>query len=432
MDSRQPLLGSAQTGVFASGAVALYTLALLTVVNAFSNIDRYVFSMLLPLVKHDLQLSDAVLGLLSGAAFALSYSMLSLPFAFIADRWSRTRLIAIGFACWSTVTALTGATVSAGQLAGARFLLGAAEATSLSPSASLLADRFDLRRRALALGVMGTSPAIGMLVSFPIVGLLADRLGWRAAFVAVGIPGVLAALLFGLTVREPPRAASGPGGRAGVGATLRFLLGSRTYLLLLAGGALTAFELGAFVAWTPTFLMRVHHLSATRVGALVGVARGPAGIIGSLGIGFLASRLSRRDVRWVPRILGISMMLLCPVDLLLLFSQDSSVWALSLVLDAFLAAAVMGPCFTIASGVARPQMRSVAAALFLVFAGVTGQSLGPYFIGRLNDLLTPQLGALAVRFSLAAAAGMALLGGIAYWSTGAFLRADAERAARPE
>jgi MFS family permease len=418
-----------------SVARAVYVLAFLTLINAFSNVDRYAFSMLLPLIKRDLGLSDALLGLMSGAAFAISYSVLSLPFAFLADRWSRKRLIAIGFATWSAVTALTGATVSAAQLGAARFVLGAAEATSLAPSTSMLADLFGLRRRVLALGVLGTSHSIGLLVSFPIIGLLAARFGWRTVFVVVGIPGVIAALVFQLTVDEPRRAAAdsqSASRRIGVGATMRFLFGSRAYVLLLAGGAFTAFNLGAFIAWTPTFLMRVHQLNPAQVGALVGLARGPAGILGSLGAGLLVSRLARSDMRWHARVPGIAMTLLCPVDLLLLFSPHPSMWALALMCDAFLVASIIGPCFAIASSVAPPQMRSVAAALYLVFASVTGQSLGPFFIGWLNDRLMPHLGAQAVRFSLAAAVGTALCGGVAYWLAGIYLPADARRALQPQ
>jgi len=421
----------APSRVSASSARAVYALLFLTLINAFSNIDRSVFSMLLPPIKRDLQLTDAVLGALSGTAFAMAYSLLTLPFAFLADRWNRKRLIAIGFGCWSAVTALTGATVSAGQLALARFLLGAAEATSLAPSTSLIADLFELRRRVLALGVLGTSASIGLLVSFPIVGWLAEQVGWRAAFVAVGLPGVIAALVFQLTVREPPRAAEARVERAAILGTLRFLFGSRAYRLLLVGGALTAFEFGAFITWTPTFLMRVHHLSPAQVGALVGVARGPAGIAGSLGVGLLISRLTRADIRWHARVPAIAMILLCPADLALLFSPSSTLWGASLMLDAFLAAAVVGPCFAVASSVSRPQMRSVAAALFLVFAGITGQSLGPFLVGWLNDRLTPLLGLESVRFSLAFATGGALLGGIAYWLCGGFMPEDAQRAAGP-
>ena len=414
-----------------SGARALYVLILLTLVNAFSNADRYIFSMLLPQIKRDLELSDARLGLLSGAAFAISYSVLSLPFAFVADRWNRKRLIAIGFATWSAVTVLTGAAVSAAQLGAARLVLGAAEATSLAPSTSILADLFELRRRVLALGVLGTSSSLGMLAALPIIGLLAERFSWRWVFVWVGTPGVIAALLFQFTVREPPREA--PNGQAarhgaGVAATLRFLFGSRTYLLLLAGGAFTTFTLGAFIAWTPTFLMRVDHVSPAQVGTLLGFARGPAGILGSLSVAALASRLARSDVRWHARVPAMAMMLAGPVDLLLLFAPQPSMWTLALMLDGFLAASVVGPCFAVSSSVSPPQMRSVAAALFLVFASVTGQSLGPFFVGWLNDRLLPHLGAAAVRVSLAAAVAPALCGGIAYWMASASLPVDARRA----
>lgn len=432
MDGRQEAVSGwgVASRVNANGARAVYALLFLTLINAFSNIDRSVFSILLPLIKRDLKLSDAVLGALSGTAFAVSYSLLSLPFAFLADRRNRKRLIAIGFGCWSAVTALTGATASAAQLAAARFLLGAAEASSLAPSTSIIADLFELRRRVFALAVLGTSASIGLLVSFPIIGWLGERFGWRAAFVAVGVPGVIAALIFQLTVGEPARADAPGHARAGGLETLRFLCGSPAYLLLLAGGALSAFELGAFISWTPTFLMRVHHLGPAQVGALVGMARGPAGIAGSLGVGFVATRLTRTDIRWHARVPAIAMMLLCPADLALLFSPSPQLWGLSLMLDAFCAAAVVGPCFAVSSSVSRPQMRSVAAALFLVFAGLTGQSLGPFLVGWLNDRLAPLFGLEAVRFSLACASAGALLGGIAYWVCGRFMPADARRAAQ--
>ena len=155
-----------------------------------------------------MHVSDTALGLVSGLAFVVFYSLLGLPIAWLADRWSRRNIIAIGFAFWSVMTALTGLVANIWQLATTRFLMGAGEACGLAPSNSMVADLFRRPSRPLALAILGAANSFAFIAFFPIVGWIGERHGWRQMFVAAGIPGILLALVFFLTVKEPARGAS--------------------------------------------------------------------------------------------------------------------------------------------------------------------------------------------------------------------------------
>ena len=136
-----------------------------------------------------------------------------MPIAWAADRWNRRNIIAVGFAFWSLMTALTGYVGNIWQLAAARFLMGAGEAACMPPSNSMIADLFRKARRPLALAIFGTANSIAFIALFPIAGWIAQTHGWRTMFIAAGAPGLVLALLFYLTVKEPVRGASG--GEAG-------------------------------------------------------------------------------------------------------------------------------------------------------------------------------------------------------------------------
>ncbi|HEX8445136.1 MAG TPA: MFS transporter [Sphingomonas sp.] len=203
------------------GAYRWYVLALFTIVYAFNFIDRQIVTILAPYLKADLGLTDAQVGLLFGTAFALFYALFGLPLARLADGWHRVRTLSIGLGLWSAMTALSGTAGSFGQLALARVGVGVGEA-SASPSAfSILQDYFPKAQRATALALYSSGIYLGAGASLMIGGhivALWDRLypigtapfglvGWQAAYMAVGLPGVLLALLVVITVREPVRGA---------------------------------------------------------------------------------------------------------------------------------------------------------------------------------------------------------------------------------
>jgi MFS family permease len=412
---------------------AIYTLGVLTLVNALSQIDRGVLSLVLPLLKHDMMLSDTVLGLLSGFTFTLFYSLLAVPIAWAADRWNRRNIIAIGLAFWSVMTTVTGLVVNVAQLAIARFLLGAGEATAIAPSTSMIADLFPKEQRVASFAVLSMAAPLGMLIGFPLVGWVAQMHGWRAAFLVMGVPGLVVALVLRVTVRDPPRGLSdsvgGSYGAVGLRETFAFLARSRTYLLTILGGALMSINIHGMMTWTPTFLVRVHHLSMQDVGGWLGGLRGLVGIIGAVASAVLTSRLQRSDERWRVWIAAVACVSLCPADILLLFAPlDSQAWKVGLALDTFFSVAQVGPILALCVSVARAPMRTLAASLYLLVFSLFGQTFGPLVIGILNDRLYLTFGDAAIRYSLLVAAFSALGAGIVFAFAARYSIRDSQRA----
>ncbi|HEV2866054.1 MAG TPA: MFS transporter [Allosphingosinicella sp.] len=204
------------------GAYAWYALFVLVLVYVINFIDRQIISILVGDIKRDLSVTDAQIGFLYGTAFAVFYALFGIPLGRLADSWYRGRLMAIGLALWSSMTALSGFANSFGLLAAARIGVGIGEASASPAAYSMISDSFPKERRATALSIYSSGLYIGGALSLPIGGLVLSRwnaaypdpaaaplglAGWQAAFLAVGIPGLLLALWV-LTLREPQRGAS--------------------------------------------------------------------------------------------------------------------------------------------------------------------------------------------------------------------------------
>jgi MFS family permease len=416
--------------------VPFYTLTMLAAINACNYVDRAALAMLLPMLQRDLRLTDTALGLLSGMPFAICYAVCCLPAAHLADRYSRRNLIALGFIFWSAVTTASAAVTSGMQLAVARLLLGAGESTGLPASTSLLADLFPSERRSIAYAVMAASPNIGLLLGFPLVAWVMHAYGWRAAFLAAGVPGLFLALIFYISVREPVRTnlvgTVVPVTRAGFGASLRFLAGSRAYVLVLVGGALYSVGAGAMLSWAPSFLVRVHKLTPADIGFYFGTMRGVAGLAGGLSAGFLVSALARRNTSWFVWVPAAAELLLFPADALFLLGNTPGLWRSGLVLDAVLNAFQVATTYTLLVGVARANMRAVATALYLIVCSLIGLACGPAVVGIVNDALAHRFGVTAIRYSLLVVICAYMAAGLATMAAGRHWRRDALRAAQAD
>ena len=385
---------------------SVYALGLLTLIYAFNYLDRSILSLVLPQIKAEMHLSDTTLGLVSGFAFVLFYSLLGVPIARLADRSSRRNILGAGLIFWSLMTSLTGFVVNVWQLAATRFLMGAGEACGVAPSNALVAAMFSKARRALALAILSAGSSIAFVVFFPVAGWIVDNHGWRMTFIAAGVPGVLLALLLFATVREPARTVpAGPTrGQEGFVETALFLLRSKAFTRTVAGGAFMGISLYASSVWNPMFLVRVHHFSLTEVGSTIGPLRGLAGLGGVVFGGWLADRL------------------------VFLLSGSISTSLAGLGVAQFCTSMHLGPVYAACMGVARPQMRATAAALFLLIANLVGQVLGPLIVGFLNDVLSASYGDLAIRYSLIVGAVCAALGGAVLIGASHSLEADSHRA----
>ncbi|PQA87600.1 spinster family MFS transporter [Hyphococcus luteus] len=411
---------------------AVYTLVFLCLISVFNYLDRSILGLALPLIKAEMHVTDAQLGLVSGLAFVLFYSILGVPIAWAADRWNRRNIIAIGFAFWSAMTVLTGFVANIWQLALTRFLMGAGEATGLAPSNSILSDTFRAERRPLALAIFGLASSIAFVVLFPLAGWIAEHHGWRAMFICAGVPGVLFALVFFLTVKEPERGATetAPTRKLpeNIAASLRYLFKTRSYVFILAGATFMGANVFAAGAWTPTFLSRVHDMSMAEVAASIGPVRGILGALGVLLGGVMIDRLNPRYVSWRIKIPAIACILAGPAEALFLLGDPKALWLLGFAATSFFTLIHQGPIFAAAMNVARIRMRALAIAVLVFCASLLGQAAGPLIVGVLNDMLEPQLGKLAVRYSLLIIAVTPVLSGLCFWLAAASYEGDMARA----
>src|SRR3954468_163253 len=199
-----------------------YALLVLVLVYAVNFIDRQIISILAQDIKADLHVGDDQIGFLYGTAFAVFYALFGIPLGRLADSWYRGRLIALGLGLWSTMTALSAFAGSFGMLAIARIGVGVGEASASPAAYSMISDHFPKQKRATALSIYSSGLYIGGALSLPLGGLVSSRwkaawphaadaplglAGWQAAFLAVGIPGLLLALWV-VTLREPRPGAS--------------------------------------------------------------------------------------------------------------------------------------------------------------------------------------------------------------------------------
>ncbi|MCP4908146.1 MAG: MFS transporter [bacterium] len=391
---------------------ARYMLALLVLVYVINYIDRQILSVLLEPIKLDLGVSDTAMGLLTGLAFALFYTTAGIPIARMADRGNRKNVIIIGLITWSAMTALCGIARNFVQLAIFRVGVGAGEA-SLSPAAhSLISDAFPPERRATALGIYNVGGNIGIMLGFMLGGWIGETFGWRLAFLVVGVPGLAAAALVRATLHEPARGAFE--GRAdgadepSLKEVLGFMMGQRTFRHLCLSSGLYAFAAYGFTIWGATFLIRVHGMSLTETGLAMGLIQGLGGGLGTLLGGLLGDRFARRDRRflvWVPALGGV---LALPLLAIFLFWPDRSgalaAYAVAMVFSVFF----VGPCYSIAQGLARPRMRAQAAAMLMFAISLIGLGIAPLVVGMLNDSLASTFGDEAIRYSLMITGGASL------------------------
>ena len=228
-----------------SAGVTRYALGMLTIAYAFNFIDRQILVILQQSIKDEMGLMDWQLGLLSGFAFALVYVTAGIPIAYWADRGNRRNIIAIAVTVWSGMTALSGFAQNFGQLLMARVGVGLGEAGGSPPAHAMISDYFPPERRASALGFYSAGLHFGIVLGFLIGAVIEEILGWRAAFMAVGLPGVVFALVFFFTVKEPERGrfdgADAASYKPTLGETFRVLVEFRSFWCIAVGCGLTAF-----------------------------------------------------------------------------------------------------------------------------------------------------------------------------------------------
>ena len=388
-----------------SPAYLRYALGLLCVVYIVNFVDRQVLSILLQSIKRDLGLSDLQLGLLSGTAFGLFYATLGIPIARLADRFSRKGVIAVCLALWSVMTALCGSASGFAMLLLYRVGVGVGEAGGSPPAHSMISDYFPPERRASALGVFSLGVPLGVLVGFLAGGWLDETLGWRLAFVVVGLPGVVLALVVALTLREPLRGHSEGGVTANAQApdarvVIGYLWRLRSFRHVALGSALYAFVGYSATTWLPPFLARSHGMSPGDIGTALALIIGIGGGIGVYLGGVLADRFSRGDPAGALRVPVWAMLIAFPPGFVVYLAESTALALAAFVLPAFLGLMYQAPAFAVTQSLATPMMRATASAVLLFVINIIGLAMGPAVTGALSDALEPRFGADSLRYAL--------------------------------
>ncbi|MFP6606254.1 MAG: MFS transporter [Myxococcota bacterium] len=416
-----------------SQAYLRYALGLLCVVYIVNMVDRQVLAILLQSIKEDLGLSDLQLGLLSGTAFGLFYATLGIPIARLADRFSRKGVIAISLAVWSAMTALCGTAAGFASLLLYRIGVGVGEAGGSPPAHSMISDYFPPEKRATALGIFSLGVPLGILVGFLSGGWLDETLGWRQAFIVVGLPGLLVSAVVALTLREPPRGLSeGLQADAGQPVTaievIRFMWRARSFRHLSVGSALYAFVGYSATNWAPSFLSRSHGMEQGDIGTALALIIGIGGGIGIYLGGVIADRLSETNPLGRIRVPMWAQYLSFPFGFII-YTTDNTVLALALfTMPAFLGLMYQGPVFAVTQSLATPKMRATAAAVLLFVINIIGLALGPAVTGAISDALEPSFGDDSLRYALVIISCALAWSGFHFQRAGKTLVADLEYA----
>jgi MFS family permease len=410
-----------------------YTLAVLLAVFALNFMDRQILAILIQPIKQDLQLSDSALGLLSGFAFALFYTTLGIPIARRADRGNRSRIIAGALAVFSGMTALCGLAANFWQLALARMGVGVGEAGTNPASHSLIADLYPISARSTAMAIFALGPHLGLFLGFLVGGWVNQWYGWRVAFLAAGLPGLLAAGVVHFTLKEPPRGLSDGGSSTDrdpprLGAVCRRMWARPSLRHILAGGALASFVAYGVISWLPAHLARSHRMESGTIGVVLALVVGLAGGVGTLLGGRLADHLARREPTWQVRLVALALVLGGLFWIAVFLAPDTKAMLWLLVLPGMLLGVYVGPTFALVQALADVRSRAVAAAVLLFVGNLVGVGLGPLAVGALSDLLRPRWGADALRFGLLIVVPVSLWAAYHYARAGRTLGADLGRA----
>ncbi|MFQ5562155.1 MAG: spinster family MFS transporter [Parvularculaceae bacterium] len=436
-----------------AGAYRYYVLFLLTAVYTFNFIDRQIIGIISPAIKDDLGLADWRLGILKGFAFAVLYTTLGIPIARLADRTNRVNIISLALAAWSAFTALSGVAQNFAQLALARVGVGVGEAGGSPPAHSLISDYFPMEKRAGALAIYALGIPIGITLAYLGGGWLAYNVNWRAAFIAVGLPGVLLAIVLKLTVREPERGASDAPGRedafkamratAPEGATERVihfttralpeswanpafrelailwraakhLLSIPTYRGVVAGMTLASFAAYANGAWIVDYFARSHpDFSRVEVTFWLGIINGTAYAAGTFLGGQIVDRLAAKNKAMYGIVPAVSLLVNAPFFVAAVWANDP---VLSLILWTPVHLTVgfyLGPCFALAQTLAPVSIRALSTAIFFFILNMIALGFGPTYVGFASSLLVPTMGdALALQVSMTSVT-LAVLGAMA-------------------
>ncbi|MBO9544006.1 MFS transporter [Caulobacter sp.] len=418
-------------------------LAMLILAYTFNFLDRQILGILAKPIKEEFDLTDAQFGLMGGLAFALLYTTLAIPIAWLADRFSRVWIMTAALTLWSGFTALCGFVGSFSHLFLARMGVGIGEAGGVAPAYSLISDYFPRRQRARALAAYAFGIPLGTAAGTLVGGLLAVHYGWRMAFIVVGLLGVLLAPLFRLVVRDPPRGGAdrtpdappaAPAPAAPLGQVVRLLAAKPSFWLLALGAASSSVCGYGVAAWLPSFFMRSLGLTLAQTAWYYSGIAFLGGVIGIWMGGVMADRLGAKSKAGYPLTPAVAFLISVPCFLLAMNSgtlvgglggQASLALAFVIFLiPTGLNLAWLGPITAAVQHLAPAPMRTTTSALFLLINNLLGIAVGVYYFGAVSDLLKPTFGAESLRWAIYTGMGFYLLAALLFFLASRRLERD--------
>jgi MFS transporter, Spinster family, sphingosine-1-phosphate transporter len=364
-----------------------YALILLLAVNLLNYIDRQILYAVFPLIKDDLGLSDAALGFL-GSAFMICYMVSAPLLGWLGDRISRVKLAANGLVLWSVATAGAGVAPGYLTLLTARTMVGIGEASFGTVSPGLIADYFPLERRGRMLSYFYLAIPVGSAIGYVLGGILGHAFGWHAAFLLVGIPGLLLAIPIWL-LREPVRGGRGRSAKGFVDGYMKnyvLLFINRSFILNTLAMAAMTFALGGLAQWVPTFLYREHGLDVEKANTLFGGITVLAGITGTLTGGWLGDYFQQKHGKGYLTVSGWGFIAGAPITAYALFTHSLPGCIAAMFCAEFFLFLNTGPLNTVIVNVTRPGMRAMAFAVNIFFIHALGDAVSPALLGLLSDV----------------------------------------------
>jgi len=409
---------------------------MLALVYTFNFLDRQIVSILGKDISAELHLTKTQFGLLGGTAFALFYTVCGIPVAWLCDRGNRIAIMSVACAIWSAFTALCGSAQTFVQIIICRMGVGVGEAGGSPPSYSLLSDYFPPKERGVGMALYSLGVPVGSMLGAFLGQRIASAYSWRVAFYAVGLPGVLIALVMYFVVREPRR-----GGLDAVAAgdshepappmlqAVGSFFAQRTLTLTAISSAFSAFVGYAGLIWNPQFLQIVKDMPKERIGDAYALTLGVTGVIGTFAAGWLADRLAHRDRRWFAWLPAISFLVSIPFWIGLLWAPT---WQLALLFAAgpmLLNNMYLAPALAIVQNAVSPARRTVSGAVLLFVLNLVGLGVGPPYVGRIADAMDAAHGKASLAYGYAALIPVIVLTVLAHLAASASIARDKRLAA---
>ncbi|WP_374145090.1 spinster family MFS transporter [Sphingomonas sp. 28-63-12] len=418
----------------ATGRYKWYVLGILTLAQTCHSIDRAIIGLVLEPVGSEFGLSDTQRGIIAGFAYGIFFALAAIPFGIAVDRFNRRKLMTIALTLWSGCTALCGFATGFWSLLLGRAAVGITEAGGTPMGMSLLSDYFVKEQRATALGIWYLSSGVGLSIAFFVGGWVIADHGWRSAFFAAGIPGLLLAPILYLTLREPVRgntdaapttiATTGLWRRIGELAAIPGLTHCFIAIVLIATG------IYGMSTWITSFLIRTHGVPIKQAGLLVAITYGVLGSVGGFaagwGVDWLNARRGGFDAARTAAFGSVIPLLTAASGMAAMIAPSLNLCLIFLFACGFFSASYNGPIYAVIVTLAGPDLRGLAVSIVQMGANLIGVGAGAFLIGAISQYVG---GTHGVAWGIGIALLFTLWGGLHLWLASRTIRRAASPAA---